>query len=53
MKKTQDKVFEEVPTNNISGGKIEGAGVGPKGEPGVPRRRKKVTPFMAFVKRKN
>lgn len=42
---------EEVPTNNVGSGKIAGAGVGPQGEPGVPRKKKKVDPFRVFIKR--
>ncbi len=44
-------VSEEVPVNNVSGGQIAGTGVGPQGEPGV-NKKKRITPFMAFVKRK-
>ena len=41
-------IQEDVPVNNISGGNIAGAGVGPQGEPGVPKNRKKVIPFKTF-----
>ena len=43
---------EEAPTNAVGGGNIAGLGVGPQGEPGVPRKRKKLTPFIMFMKRK-
>jgi hypothetical protein len=32
---------EEVHVNNIGAGAIDGAGVGPNGEPGVPKKRKR------------
>lgn len=47
----QKTIQEEVPTNNVSSGKIAGAGVGPQGEPGVPKKKKKVDPFRVFIKR--
>jgi len=31
-------IQEDVPVNNISSGNIAGAGVGPQGEPGVPKK---------------
>ena len=40
-----------VPVNNASDGEIAGLGVGPKGEPGV-RKRKKPMPFKSFFSRK-
>ena len=43
---------EEAPANAVGGGNIAGLGVGPQGEPGVPRKRKKLTPFIMFMKRK-
>jgi hypothetical protein len=39
---------EDVPANNIGSGNIAGAGVGSQGEPGVPKKRKKVIPFNTF-----
>jgi len=40
------------PTNNVSGGDIDGIGVGPKGEPGVNMKKKrKVIPFGMFVRK--
>ena len=39
------------PVNNAGGGEIAGIGVGPKGEPGV-GKRKKPMPFKSFFKRK-
>jgi len=43
---------EEAPANAVGGGNIAGLGVGPQGEPGVLRKRKKLTPFIMFMKRK-
>ena len=51
MKKIDE---EAVPANNMGGGAIEGAGVGPNGEPGVYQKKKKKKlsdPQLAFVKR--
>jgi len=51
---TTDKVCkpiqEDAPVNSVGGGQIAGIGVGPKGEPGM--KKKKMMPFMAFVRRK-
>lgn len=44
-------IAEDVPVNNVSGGQIAGTGVGNQGEPGI-NKKKRITPFMAFVKRK-
>ena len=49
--KSKSPFSEEVPTNNVSGGKIAGVGVGPQGEPGVKKRRK-VASFISFMNRK-
>lgn len=40
------------PTNAVSTGQVAGLGVGPKGEPGVPKKKKGVIPFSMFVRRK-
>ena len=40
------------PINNAGGGEVAGIGVGPKGEPGV-GKRKKPMPFKSFFKRKD
>ena len=55
MKKVKEEFGGMVggtPVNNASGGEIAGLGVGPKGEPGV-SKRKKPMPFKAFFKRKD
>lgn len=41
-----------VPANSVSGGQIDGLGVGPRGEPGVKSKKKKaVVPFKMFVRK--
>lgn len=52
MKKTDQKIKEDAPTNAVGGGNVAGLGVGPQGEPGVPKKKKKVIPFAMFVRRK-
>lgn len=39
--KITKKLKEEAPVNNVGGGEIAGAGVGAKGEPGVPKKVQK------------
>jgi hypothetical protein len=40
-----------VPANNVGTGNIAGLGVGPQGEPGVDKKRKKsVVPFKTFTR---
>ena len=41
-----------VPLNNVGSGSIEGIGVGPKGEPGVHPRKKKLRVLFPMMKRK-
>lgn len=50
-KPIEKPIAEEVPVNNVSGGQVAGVGVGPQGEPGI-NKKKRITPFLAFVKRK-
>jgi len=55
MKKVKEEFGGMVggtPVNNAGGGEVAGLGVGPKGEPGV-GKRKKPMPFKAFFKRKD
>ena len=40
-----------IPVNNTGNGEIAGLGVGPKGEPGVGKRKKPI-PFKSFFRRK-
>lgn len=47
------KIKEDAPTVNVGSGNIAGLGVGPQGEPGVKKRRKRnITPLIAFMRRK-
>ena len=41
---------EDAPTNNVGGGNIAGVGVGPAGEPGIKKKKKK-TIVMSMLKR--
>ena len=41
-----------VPANKAGGGNIEGIGVGPKGEPGVYPKKKKLRVLFPMIKRK-
>lgn len=50
-KEKTNLVNEDAPTNNVGGGQVAGLGVGPKGEPGV-NKKKKLIPFISFVRRK-
>ena len=33
-------IKEDAPTNSVGGGGVAGIGVGPQGEPGVPKKKK-------------
>ena len=41
---------EDAPVNAASSGAVAGIGVGPQGEPG--KKKKKLLPFMGFIRRK-
>jgi hypothetical protein len=41
---------EDAPVNNVGGGNIAGVGVGPAGEPGIKKKKKK-TIVMSMLKR--
>jgi hypothetical protein len=41
---------EDAPANNVGGGNIAGVGVGPAGEPGIKKKKKK-TIVMSMLKR--
>lgn len=46
-------IQEDMPANNVGGGAIAGLGVGPQGEPGVNKKKKRsLIPLMAFMRRK-
>lgn len=38
----EEDVGAAVPTNNAGGGNIQGIGVGPKGEPGVKKKKNQI-----------
>ena len=40
-----------VPANNVGGGNIAGLGVGPQGEPGINKKKKKTLGFLSYLKR--
>lgn len=40
-------------TNNVGDGNIAGLGIGKQGEPGVPKKKKKVIPFGMFTRKKS
>ena len=42
---------EDAPTNAAGTGAIAGLGVGPQGEPGVTKKKKKVIPFAIFTRK--
>ena len=45
-------IQEDAPTNSVGNGTaVAGLGVGPKGEPGI-NKKKKLTSFISFIKRK-
>ena len=44
------KILEDAPINNVGGGNIAGVGVGPAGEPGIKKKKKK-TIVMGNIKR--
>jgi len=50
-KPMQKEDGEGAPTNSAGGGQIAGIGVGPKGEPGI-NKKKGITPFISFIRRK-
>jgi hypothetical protein len=50
-KPMQKEDGEGAPTNSAGGGQIAGIGVGPKGEPGI-NKKKGIMPFIGFIRRK-
>ena len=49
----QYSVKEDVPMNNAGGGAVAGIGVGPQGEPGIDKKKKRnLLTLMAFMRRK-
>lgn len=52
MDKLKEDLQSSVPLNNVGSGSIEGIGVGPRGEPGVPKKGKKLRVLFPMLKRK-
>jgi hypothetical protein len=56
MKKIKEEHVSMIggsPVNNVGDGNIAGLGVGPQGEPGVYKKKKKeVVPFKMFTRKK-
>lgn len=52
MTKVKEDLQSSVPLNNVGSGSIEGIGVGPKGEPGVHPKKKKLRALFPMMKRK-
>lgn len=48
MKKIKEDVTSAVPANAAGSGKIEGIGVGAKGEPGVSIKKKKLSSIITL-----
>ena len=52
MTKVEEDIQSSVPLNNVGSGSIDGIGVGPKGEPGVQPKKKKLRVLFPMLKRK-
>ena len=52
MTKVEEDIQSSVPLNNVGSGSIDGIGVGPKGEPGVQPKKKKLRVLFPMMKRK-
>ena len=50
FKNFKDKMKEDAPVNSAGGGNIAGIGVGPDGEPGIKKKKKKDI-VMGLIKR--
>ena len=46
------RLAENAPTNCVGSGAVAGIGVGSRGEPGVKKNKKKLTPFVKYISRK-
>lgn len=53
MIKVEEDLQSATPLNNVGSGSIEGIGVGPKGEPGVHPKKKKLRVLFPMMKRKS
>jgi hypothetical protein len=52
VKKIKEDTASVGPMNGAGGGSIDGIGVGPKGEPGVYPKKKKLRVLFPMLKRK-
>lgn len=52
MAKIKEETASVVPANAAGTGGVEGIGVGPRGEPGVPTKKKKLRILFPMIKRK-
>lgn len=52
MTKVEEDLQSSVPLNNVGSGGVDGIGVGPKGEPGVYPKKKKLRALFPMMKRK-
>jgi hypothetical protein len=51
MDNVKEDIQSPVPLNNVGTGSIDGIGVGPKGEPGVHPKKKKLRVLFPMLKR--
>lgn len=51
MDNLKEDIQSPVPLNNVGSGGVEGIGVGPKGEPGVYPKKKKLRVLFPMIKR--
>jgi hypothetical protein len=47
----KEETASAVPTNNAGGGNVDGIGVGPRGEPGIKPKKKKLRVLFPIIKR--
>lgn len=52
VKDIEEDTASSIPTNSAGGGTIDGIGVGPKGEPGVYPKKKKLRVLFPMIRRK-
>lgn len=53
VKKLEEETASAVPANSAGGGAVDGIGVGPRGEPGVNAKKKKLRVLFPMVKRRS
>lgn len=47
----KEETVSNVPTNNAGSGNVDGIGVGPRGEPGIKPKKKKLRVLFPIIKR--